>query len=667
MLVERKNIFRDTREVTLSEKGFQKWPRTADSVTGRFLEGRSVRWALLPAREVQVLLDRASDELKIPTAFFTSEEFMKPLDMFGGGSLRGLYKFAHNHPLREKKKPVSFLLDELDIKATVEDVIAAMKYKLRIDWSRLPPTEIKLLLEKAATELGKPANNLVHGDFLTNLKFLNGKSLLGLYRYSLTHEDNKDESTTTFLLERAGIADEIFVRMRRMGEEDFFDQASWEEIGAILKRMAGEMKKPVSRITYKDITGYHVEFLGGRQIRGLRLRMIKEGLSTSDLLAKIGAIASVEDVIAKAKAGTYIYWVQVPLVVTKQLLEMAAGEIGKSTTTLTANDLYKSFDFLGRRSLGGLHAYINRQQRELGKSAIAALMEQVSITITAEDVIEGLKNKQLIMWNRVAWKEMRRLIEMAAEELGILPEMIGSQELAQTYNFLRGGTLNGVYSYVCRSKEKQPEDSALSFLRGKIGIKDGLRPYRTSRVKYRVQKTDSIFGELLPANDSLTSMEGLLPAIRSISRLYTNPFLNIETDEIVSEAVVFALDFVAQGRPASEFSFGLNAHLEQYLSSISRPRYKEVLLSTPLTEDGKKTLADVISSGEQENESTATEFSDLMESKLAVLSPLQKKLILRLAVDEMTIEEVGREFGMDEESIQEMYHEVLSLLRSEMI
>lgn len=646
------------------EADLQKWPRTADGVKKRTLEDLNVRWGLVPPEEVRILLQEASDELLLPAAFFRQEEFAESLDMFGGRSLIGLYKYAREHPLREGRSTIPFLLDELDIHGTAEDVVTSMKFKSHLDWSRVPFDEIGRLIEMAATELGKPAHQFTQRDFDAYLDLLDGRNLNGLYRYALAHPDNENGKTVPFLLKQAGIGEEVFLKMREMGSVQFFEKASWEEIGDVLRRTAEEMRKPVSMITSRDLIDYGVKFLGGRTLRELRQRMEKDGVTMPDLPVKIGVSVSLEDLIATAKTDRFIIWNRVSPTVTRELLARAAEERGKPVSLLTGDDLKAGFHFLEGRSLGGLHNYFRKQEKSVEANVAPFILEQLGITVTAEDVIEATKRGFVIWWNRIPWKEMGILIEKTAEELGILPEMVGSPEFIQKQEFLGGNSLLGMYWFASKHQDKEAGESTVSFLRRKTGIVDGLRPRRTSRLKYRAQKVDSTFQEVLSSHDSLSTVDGLLPSIHSIARLYANPFLDIEVNEIESEAVVFVLDFIAKGKPISGFSSGLNAHLEHYVNATTKPRYKEKLLSAPVTDDGTKTLGDMLS--EKREEEVSEGLGGILGEKFSLLSPLQQELVMKIAVDERTMEEVSEEFGMDVESAQEMYYDALTLLRGEL-
>ncbi len=98
---------------------------------------------------------------------------------------------------------------------------------------------------------------------------------------------------------------------------------------------------------------------------------------------------------------------------------------------------------------------------------------------------------------------------------------------------------------------------------------------------------------------------------------------------------------------------------------LSISRYKELLLSTPVSPDRTKTLGDVVSLN-RDIESSVEEANEVIGQKLVALSPLQRILIMKIAVDERTIEDVSEEFGIDLDSVQEIYNDALSLLRGEM-
>lgn len=644
------------------EAELKKRPTTGDGAIQRMLDGGNIMWEILEPEGVAQILHGAATELEIPASMFRSTDLEESLDMLGGRTLIGLFKYVLRHTEREGQPVMPFLMQQAGIEVAGQDIADAMKKRRQPEWGHIPSKAIGEILELAAQELDKPVHMLKTGDFTKQLGILGGRSLVGLYKHFDAKEERDEKDTVNFILEKVGIEMDVFNKMRSLGNVAFFDQASWDEIGDILRKVAEELGKPVSLITANEIQEHNTQFLGGRTIRELRSRMNKDGISMTTLIDKVGDNVSSGDVIEIAKAGRSIVWNRIPLPVVKDILEMAANERGKPASLLTEKDLDSHFSFLEGKTFGGLHSYISKKDRPDNRFSIGFLLDQAGIYITAENILEGRNKNLLIHWDRVSWAEVGRLFEVLGAELGIPRELIGAPEMKQNFDCLNGTSMFSLYMFARAHEDKDPNETTLSFIRRKTGIEDGRRPKNSTRLKFRAQKMETLLQEAIAGEDTLSSVDTLLPSIHSIARLYANPFLEIEPSEIESEAIIYTLEFMSQNKPVSEFNSGLNAHLEKYVTNASKPKYREQLLSAPTIVDSKLTLGDMISSTKQEDSPASHEN---LNKSLASLSPFQQELVMKIAVDERNIEDLSEELGIDTETLQDMYYDCLTTLKAE--
>lgn len=553
-------------------------PKTAVEVISiRRDGGKSFKWGELHLQQIEIILQKASEETEVPVSMFNRTEFLKPLEIIGGHSLSGLYNVAQNDKERGERDVIDFILDRIGIKVTVEDVIKAIKMDRNIEWKRVPPEQIKALLVTVVKEsIAKPVEMLSLQDITTRYyETLGGRNLYRLYASYARKPERNQRNVTNFLLESLGVDVAIHNKIRRGGRASagvnkFLTEASPDEVKELLEKAAEEIGKPVAMLNRKDLESRHFDFLNGRMLAQRR----------------------------------------------------GKGATGKHVRLIT-------------------------------------LLERAQLKATVNDVIEIAKRGDKIPWQRISMDVIYETFVKAAAEIGVPASMMrGADTMHHYFKFLGNRTLGGLYTYALRHPEKLPEESSMMFIRRKLGLPE----INLSRKAFRVKKIQDSFTQQVSSSASSeeVNIERFMPWINSISRLYESPFLDIEREEIESEAIIFVLDALKAGMTEAGLIKTLPEHLERFRKRSLQPRYKEKLLSTPIAEG--LTLQDVISTKDIYPEDQ--ELSETLLKSLKNLSPLQEKIVLAIAVEEISFEELRQQLDLDEEVLEEHYQDALTLLRT---
>lgn len=338
------------------------------------------------------------------------------------------------------------------------------------------------------------------------------------------------------------------------------------------------------------------------------------------------------------------------------ILERVSEEVQVPASMFSHQQFRQPLEILGGRLLLPLYNFAKHHENREGKNVVSFLLELAGIRATAEDVIKTIKlDKRTDHLDRVPWEEMRKLLKMGARDHGIQVEMMDAKELYEHYDFLDGRTLHRLHPYALKHPEKRVEETAMMFIRRKTGIQETSFP----RADLRLHRIEEYFAQNVCLKGAEEINSEFIPWIDFLARLYENPFLNIEREEIESEAVVFLLEAFGKGLSEQDLVKGLHKHLEEYMTRTSHHRYEEKLLSTPV---GKGvTLQDAIPARGSELEDT--ELSGSLLKSLKSLSSLQQRLVIGIVVDGKSLDELGEEFELDPATLEEHYNDALTLLK----
>lgn len=236
---------------------------------------RKIVWDRVNPEAIRGVLERAAQELGRPIALLDQRSFRQPLDLVGGRNLAAIYQFAQTHPLRQGKDTILFLLEQIGTSVTTEDVITQMQAGRSVYWNRIPPEEVKRLLERVAAELDVPALMLYASELLRMpVKLLGGHTLGGLYNY-ISNEAKGNEkkiSTFTLIIERVGIrgatVENVIAQMTK-DREVFWERVSWEEITKLIYLVAKETGLPVYIVRGLELS-QPLAFLNNHSLGGLK-------------------------------------------------------------------------------------------------------------------------------------------------------------------------------------------------------------------------------------------------------------------------------------------------------------------------------------------------------------------------------------------------------------
>ncbi len=337
----------------------------------------------------------------------------------------------------------------------------------------------------------------------------------------------------------------------------------------------------------------------------------------------------------------------------RELLIEAGKELGKPPSMLSSTDLDSHFRFLNGKRLDRVTRNVH------GRTTKVSLHRIVDIEATFDDVVEIARRGNTILWHRIPMQVIREVLAKAADEIGTDILTIGFDR--RHFEFLGGRSLGGLRAYAYTHKKRMPQETSMMFIRRKLGLPE------ISRSAFRMRKTEESFAQLA-SPEGLSkdiSVEALMPWIQSVAKLYEDSFLNIQREEIESEAVLFISEAIGKGLSKNDIIKNLHEYLERFRRKESQVRYKEKLLSTPIG-DGDFTLQDVIASKDSGFELEEEGLSQGLRESLKVLTPFQQELVIAIAVDGKNLDELTEELRLDRDTLEEHYADALMFLRNRM-
>lgn len=149
----------------------------------------------------------------------------------------------------------------------------------------------------------------------------------------------------------------------------------------------------------------------------------------------------------------------------KGVLSIGAAEIGQPVSMWDDPDFQRPLTIINGRTLRGLKGHF----RKKGQDSIALMFEQVGINVTAEDVIAHMREGRLPYWARVPIPEVRKLIDLVADELKRPTATLYGEDLSRPLGLLNGRSLGGLYQRLYKDPERRGREP-ISFLFEKLGI-----------------------------------------------------------------------------------------------------------------------------------------------------------------------------------------------------
>lgn len=360
-----------------------------DAIQTARIGNRRNFWVRVPDEARREVLERAADEIGVPTFMLRNTDFTRRRYQFlAGNQLTALYDLSERAADRNGKSPISYLLEKVGITPSVGDIVQGMQIEQLIPWGRVPPETIQNLLEQAAEELGIPAS-MVSAKKLNREKFdfLHGKNLRGLIDRTMSEYGLTSKEAVELLVAQAGISTSVedIIDTIKRNERVYWNRASADTLRQLLDFAAEEIEIPTSMLGARDLSKRKYEFLEGQSLGRLfwdlyydQQRGDKKPVSY--LFEKIEIKPSTEDVVAFIKTGGTVQWDTIPREVIADILTKASEETGLPVSILGARDLlYRQYGFLDDRSLGILYSYAQRRTRSIEETVLGALRKDVGL------------------------------------------------------------------------------------------------------------------------------------------------------------------------------------------------------------------------------------------------------------------------------------------------
>ena len=532
---------------------------------------------------------------------------------------------------------------------TSDEIISCMRSGKRVRWSSVPSPAILGVLQKASQEVQVPVSTFNITEFDRPLNMLGGHTLKGLYK-NVKHRERGKKKPMPFLLESLGVrvTEEDFIAAIKQGRIVHWDLVPRETIKGVLEKVAQEQHKTASTLLKDDLLKQS-ELLEGKNLqRVYKYFRYHPDRKRKNIMIFLRESCGIEVTLYDRQSnglGKFLAGASEDDM--KELLAEAGRELKKPGSMLTLADLGHHFIFLNGRRLDRTipDKYDITRRSFLNKSEI-----------TLGDVIEISRRGNLIPWRRIPMEVIRDILVKAAEESGVDISMISLQNIH--FKFLGGKTLKGLSDYAYFHKDRLPQETSMMFIRRKLALPE------VSRSAFRMRKIEEFFTEQTPLGELPKEIiiEALMPCIQSVAKLYADLSINIQKEEIESEAVIFISDAIKKGLSKDDLIKNLHEHLEGFRRREYQARYREKLLSTEIAEG--LTLQDVIASRDSEVEFEEEGLSEGLREKLKVLTPFQQKLVIAFAVDGKNLDELAEELGLDRDVLEEHYLDALALLRN---
>lgn len=160
---------------------------TGEDVAAAMQADRHIMWSIIPPDAVESLLETVAqdDSVDKPVSFLGRDDLLKQFPSFGDRSLEGLFHYAEDSERDEGQSPMDYLLAKAGVEVTTDDVLTSFRKNQPVRWERVSPEVVGELLHMVSRETGLPLEVIDSSDLSTRRDMFGGKSLKGLYEYSL--------------------------------------------------------------------------------------------------------------------------------------------------------------------------------------------------------------------------------------------------------------------------------------------------------------------------------------------------------------------------------------------------------------------------------------------------------------------------------------------------
>ena len=192
------------------------------------------------------------------------------------------------------------------------------------------------------------------------------------------------------------------------------------------------------------------------RIKGESLTQTVERIKDTLHIISIPYVLSVEEAIALLKERR-LFWKDVSSEVQRQLIEIAAKEIGRPSYAFTSTDFQKKIGYFNNISLEGMLNFYHREGESLTESvkrikAAAEIGIPILKEMTAEEAIKCFREKA-VSWRAIHLGSQRRLIEIGARELKLDPLELKSSFFEKRIKAFNNKTLGGLLGFYHKKGE----------------------------------------------------------------------------------------------------------------------------------------------------------------------------------------------------------------------
>lgn len=329
----------------------------------------------------------------------TNKDLLSPLSFLGGTTLSGLSGYLNNHAERKDQNRISFLLDKVRVKTTVEDIAKRISEDSAVNWGRVQNDVKRELLAMAAEETGIPLSAIGFPELKRPLRCLNGRNLIGMYGYYGAHPERQGKDTIPFLLEKIGLqisAEDVLTRLK-MNRPVPWRRVSWNEIGKVMSFVAQELGVPVSMLSENDLNRTSFAALSGRSLGGLYQYAANHRLRNGKgvplfLFENAGIVATADDVIQSMKLHRRVMWERVSWDEIKNILHFATEENGLPDDMIGYSQLTNPLNFINNHTLVGFYTYaLKLTEKETNETGIDFIRRKFGFPKLNEDInIKGI-------------------------------------------------------------------------------------------------------------------------------------------------------------------------------------------------------------------------------------------------------------------------------------
>ncbi len=559
--------------------------------------------------------------------------------------------------------------DEPSITPEAQQTLTNLLDKKIVPWRKLAPETFRDILELAAKEKETPPALLSSRTLWDPLDMLEGKTLRRLYDYGERSAHGTDKGVMTFLLEKAEISMNIAdLEFAIEAKRDIpWQRSSQETTHYVLERISKEAELLHPFFLTQSHFREKLDWMKQRTARGLyqfgetQAQEIEQD-PIGYLLQRAAIVLPIDTLLTAITERKPILWERVPQETFTELLGKVAEHFSVAPAELTRRHFHSQLPFLENRSLAGLYrtAYTKTQEKDI--DARSYLFEKAGITLTVENISALMQGGETVPWRNMPAETCQDLLSAAAEELNTHPSLLKKEDLLRRFEFLGSRRLEGLYSYERKTK-KNPTKNVIDSLKEFAGIPTS-RPTRSESRKKTLTKA---FQEIFPDTTQVDKDSAeLIQWITVVSELYAHEFHGVTPEEITSELYILIAEFDQKKISTEELITRSHRHSERISKDIAYSNDLSYEKPIHIQDPSHTVFCQELLAPTSYYQTAQPRINKKLQESLKLISPLQKEIIMAIAVDKKTDEETQEilDAQLSLEVIQKQYAEGVEFLKA---